>query len=45
MLGILFSLRGMELGIPYLSPQTAKMQQETEKILHGDDTFGFRVCH
>jgi len=36
--GILFMLRGLSLGIPYLSPEKQKIEQKFEKSLSGKDT-------
>lgn len=44
-LGVLFSLRGMELGIPYLSPQTVKIQEEVKQVVDGDEPVELKVCH
>jgi len=36
--GLLFMLRGLSLGIPYLSPEKQKIEQKFEKSLSGKDT-------
>jgi uncharacterized protein len=36
--GLLFILRGLDLGIPYLSPEKQKIEQKFEKSLSGKDT-------
>jgi hypothetical protein len=36
--GLLFILRGLDLGIPYLSPEKQKIEQKFENSLSGKDT-------
>jgi uncharacterized protein len=44
-IGVLFSLRGMELGIPYLSPKTAKMENSLDAAANDELVEEFKSCH